>query len=96
MTSFSQLFILTSSSIQCCALVPGSTGIKFPIVANAHTSDVTIKMFFINRKMFLQNAAVLTGGSILPTSGAFLQNLNDNGIDCKNQAQKRFIYISKK
>ena len=46
--------------------------------------------------MFLQNAAVLTGGSILPTSGACLQNLNDNGIDCTNQAQIRFIYISKK
>ena len=50
----------------------------------------------MNRKMFFQNAAVLTGGSILPTSGALLQNLNDNGIDCKNQAQIRFIYISKK
>jgi superoxide dismutase, Fe-Mn family len=35
----------------------------------------------MNRKSFLQNAAILGGASILPANSLFAQNVADNGID---------------
>ena len=48
----------------------------------------------MNRKIFLQNTAILTGASILPTVSAFSQNVNDNGIDRLTDANGNFIQQS--
>ena len=47
----------------------------------------------MNRKMFLQNTAILAGATILPTSSAFSQNMNDNGIDRLTDANGNFIQL---
>jgi Fe-Mn family superoxide dismutase len=45
----------------------------------------------MNRKLFLQNAAIIGGATILPTSSVFSQNLQDNGIDRLTDANGNFI-----
>lgn len=45
----------------------------------------------MNRKSFLQNAAILSGASILPANSLFAQNVADNGIDQLTDANGVFI-----
>lgn len=45
----------------------------------------------MNRKSFLQNAAILGGASILPANSLFAQNVADNGIDQLTDANGIFI-----
>ncbi len=45
----------------------------------------------MDRKLFLQNAAILTGATILPAESVFAQNLAGNGIDQLTDANGNFI-----
>jgi Fe-Mn family superoxide dismutase len=45
----------------------------------------------MDRKLFLQNAAILTGAAILPPESVFAQNIEMNGIDKLTDANGNFI-----
>jgi Fe-Mn family superoxide dismutase len=45
----------------------------------------------MNRKIFLQNATIIGGATILPTASVFSQNVQDNGIDRLTDASGNFI-----
>lgn len=45
----------------------------------------------MDRKLFLQNSAILAGATILPTARAFSQNLEINGMDKLTDANGNFI-----
>ena len=45
----------------------------------------------MDRKLFLQNSAILAGATILPTASAFSQNLDSNGMDKLTDANGNFI-----
>lgn len=45
----------------------------------------------MDRKLFLQNTAILTAAAILPTASAFSQNVQSNGIDKLTDAIGNFI-----
>jgi Fe-Mn family superoxide dismutase len=44
----------------------------------------------MNRKLFLQNAGILAGASILPSTSVFAQNIQQNGIDRLTDANGNF------
>ncbi len=48
----------------------------------------------MDRKLFLQNSAILAGATILPTASAFSQNLEINGMDKLTDANGNFIQQS--
>ena len=45
----------------------------------------------MNRKLFLKNATILTGASILPVSSVFAQNVQNNGLDKLTDDNGNFI-----
>jgi Fe-Mn family superoxide dismutase len=47
----------------------------------------------MNRKIFLQNTAILAGASLLPVNNVFSQHFNDNGIDRLTDKDGNFIHL---
>lgn len=45
----------------------------------------------MNRKLFLQNAGILAGAAVLPSSSVFSQNIQNNGIDKLTDANGNFV-----
>ncbi len=48
----------------------------------------------MNRKLFLKNATILTGASILPASSIFAQNVQNNGLDKLTDENGNFFQSS--
>ena len=48
----------------------------------------------MDRKLFLQNSAILAGASLLPTASAFSRNLEINGMDRLTDANGNFVQQS--
>ena len=46
----------------------------------------------MNRKLFLQNAAIIAGASILPSKSVFSQQFKDGGIDKLTDSAGNFIH----
>src|SRR5690349_3683659 len=47
----------------------------------------------MNRKLFLQNSAILAGASLLPVDSVFSQSVQEGGVDRLTDAQGNFAQL---